>query len=179
MSTNAHAEAMNEMIESVHKAEDETNRLKRKYEPDKPEVLLDKILELSDENSLFYMRVEIFTGSYMMLTLIPSKRNNGNVPDWGFKPSIAGTHDNVEDFGMFGIYRVYVGDGGDGRGRVRAVQRQDVPSCRGWRQPCSLGAAFAPDPRLVRSMGAEQFQIFREGFAFATHQIHEVDGLHQ
>jgi hypothetical protein len=37
-----------------------------------------------------------------------------HVPNWGFKPSIARTRDNVEDFGMFGIYRVYVGDGGDG-----------------------------------------------------------------
>jgi hypothetical protein len=114
MSANAHAEAMNEMIESTNKAEAEANRLKRKYEPDEPEALVDKILELSDDNSLFYMRVEIYTGASMTFTLIPSTRNNGNVPDWGFKPSIAGTNDNVEDFGMFGIYRVYVGDGGDG-----------------------------------------------------------------
>ena len=114
MSANAHAEAMNEMIESTNKAEAEANRLKRKYEPDESKVLLDKILELSNENSLFYMRVEIFTEEYMKLTLIQSQRNNGNVPKWGFKPSIAGTNDNVEDFGMFGIYKVYVGDGGDG-----------------------------------------------------------------
>jgi hypothetical protein len=110
----AHAKAMNEMIETTHKAEEEANRLKRKYEPDEAEVLLDKILELSNENSVAYMRVKILTGEYMMLTLIPSTRNNGNVPDWEFKPSIAGTHDKKQDFGHFSIYRVYVGDGGDG-----------------------------------------------------------------
>eukprot|EP01047_Picozoa_sp_COSAG01_P054591 COSAG01_NODE_5982_length_3919_cov_2.949476_3_plen_73_part_00 len=66
MSANAHAEAMNEMIESTNKAEAEANRLKRKYEPDEPEALVDKILELSDDNSLFYMRVEIYTGASNM-----------------------------------------------------------------------------------------------------------------
>eukprot|EP01047_Picozoa_sp_COSAG01_P116939 COSAG01_NODE_45609_length_407_cov_86.282468_1_plen_92_part_01 len=82
---NAHAEAMNEMIESVHKAEAEANRLKRTYEPDEPEVLLDQILEFSNDVGVAYMRVKILTGEYMMLTLIPSTRNNGNVPDWEFK----------------------------------------------------------------------------------------------
>eukprot|EP01047_Picozoa_sp_COSAG01_P071031 COSAG01_NODE_10923_length_2049_cov_8.108718_3_plen_166_part_00 len=111
---NAHAEAMNEMIESTHKAEAEASRLKRKYEPDEAEVLLDQILELSNDDGVAYMRVKILTGEYMMLTLIPSTRNNGNVPDWEFKPSMAGMHDYKQDFGMFGIYRVYVGNGCDG-----------------------------------------------------------------
>jgi hypothetical protein len=110
----AHAKAMNEMIESTNKAEAEANRLKRKYEPDESEVLLDQILEFSNDVGVAYMRVKILTGEYMMLTLIPSTRNNGNVPDWEFKPSIAGTHDKKQDFGHFSIYRVYVGDGGDG-----------------------------------------------------------------
>jgi hypothetical protein len=111
---NAHAEAMNEMIETTHKAEEEANRLKRKYEPDEAEVLLDQILELSNDDGVAYMRVKILTGEYMMLTLIPGTRNNGNVPDWEFKPSMAGMHDYKQDFGMFGIYRVYVGNGCDG-----------------------------------------------------------------
>jgi hypothetical protein len=67
-------------------------------------------LELSDNNSLFYMRVEIFTGEYMTLTLIPSPRNN----DWEFMPSIgSGTHNNMHDFDMFGIYSFFLGDGSD------------------------------------------------------------------
>jgi hypothetical protein len=111
---NAHAEAMNEMIESTHKAEAEANRLKRKYEPGEAEVLLDTTLELSDDNSLSYMRVEIFTGESMMLTLIPSTRNNGNLPDWKFIPSLAGIRDHMEHIVVFGIYKVYVGDGHDG-----------------------------------------------------------------
>jgi hypothetical protein len=41
------AEAMIEMIETTVKAEAEATRLKRKYEPDEQEVLLDTILELT------------------------------------------------------------------------------------------------------------------------------------
>eukprot|EP01047_Picozoa_sp_COSAG01_P015434 COSAG01_NODE_773_length_13704_cov_9.386843_14_plen_169_part_00 len=88
------------------------NRLKRKYEPDEAEVLLDKILVLSNHDSVAYMRVKIFTGECMKLTLIPSTRNNGDVSDWEFE--IGCTRNNVQNFGMFDIYRVYVGDGGDG-----------------------------------------------------------------
>jgi hypothetical protein len=50
---------------------DSVNRLKSKHEPDEPEVLLDKILELSNDHIVFYMGVKIYTGEYMTFTLIP------------------------------------------------------------------------------------------------------------
>jgi hypothetical protein len=111
---NAHAQAMNEMIESVHKAEAEVNRLKRKYAPDEPEVLLNTIVRMHDDRDTTYMRVEIFTGASMMLTLTPHTRNNGNLPDWKFMPPIEGKHDNMEHIVEFGTYQVYVGNGHDG-----------------------------------------------------------------
>ena len=79
--TEQYATAMEEAIESATKAETEANRLKRKYEPDESEVRLDKIIKMSDDHAVQYMRVQIFTGEYMMLTLIQSQRNNGNCPD--------------------------------------------------------------------------------------------------
>ena len=60
--TEEYAAAMEEAIASATKAEAEANRLKRKYEPDEPEVLLDKILKMSNDYDSFYMRVQIFTG---------------------------------------------------------------------------------------------------------------------
>ena len=105
---------MEEAITSANKAETETDRLKRKYEPDEPEVLMDKILQLSDDNGVWngmnFMRVQIFTGEYMQLTLIPTARSNGNVPDWTFRPHLTGCRDNMQDFGHYGIYQVYVGN---------------------------------------------------------------------
>ena len=109
-----YATAMEEAIGSATKAEAEVNRLKRKYEPDEPEVRLDKILKMSDDHAVQHMRVQIFTGEYMMLTLIQSQRNNGNCPDWTFRPHLTGRQDNIEQFYNYGIYRVYVGDGSDG-----------------------------------------------------------------
>ena len=112
--TEQYAAAMEEAIESATKAEAEANRLKRKYEPDEPEVLMDKILQLSDDNGMNFMRVQIFTGEYMQLTLIPTARSNGTVPDWTFRPHLTGRRDNIECIEEFGIYRVYVGGGGEG-----------------------------------------------------------------
>ena len=109
-----YATAMEEAIYSATKAESEANRLKRKYEPDESEVRLDKILQMSDTHSMQFMRVEIFTGEYMMLTLIHNTRNNGNCPDWTFRPHLTGIVDNIEDFSKYGIYQVYVGDGAFG-----------------------------------------------------------------
>ena len=60
------------------------------------------------------MRVQIFTGEKMELTLIPQTRNNGNMPDWTFRPHLTGRRDNIECIEEFGIYRVYVGGGGEG-----------------------------------------------------------------
>ena len=109
-----YATAMEEAITSATKAEGEANRLKRKYEPDESEVRLDKIIQMSDDHAVQLMRVQIFTGEYMMLTLIQSQRNNGNCPDWTFRPHLTGCRDNIQDFGEYGIYRVYVGDGAFG-----------------------------------------------------------------
>ena len=113
--TEQYAAAMEEMIGSVTKAETEANRLKRKYEPDKPELLRDKILHLQ---AAFmqdaFMQVQIFTGEKLELTLIPNTRNNGSIPDWTFRPHLTGRRDNIECIEEFGIYRVYVGGGGEG-----------------------------------------------------------------
>jgi len=109
--TEQYATAMEEAITSANKAETETDRLKRKYEPDEPEVLMDKILQLSDDNGMNFMRVQIFTGEYMQLTLIPTARSNGNVPDWTFRPHLTGFINNTIDFGHYGIWQVYFGDG--------------------------------------------------------------------
>ena len=85
---------MEEAIESSTKAEAEANRLKRKYEPDESEVRLDKIIKMSDDHCVQFMRVQIFTGEYMMLTLIHNtRRNNGN-PDWTFRPHPPGRSDS-------------------------------------------------------------------------------------
>ena len=112
--TQEYATAMGEAITSATKAETEANRLKRKYEPDEPEVLKDRILHLQATYDHAFMRVQIFTGEKMELTLIPQTRNNGNMPDWTFHPHLTGRRDNIEYIEEFGIYRVYVGDGGRG-----------------------------------------------------------------
>jgi len=111
--TEEYAQAMEEAIDAATKAEAEANRLKRKYEPDEPEVLMDKILQLSDDNGMNFMRVQIFTGEKMELTLIPNTRN-WHATDWTFHPHLTDRRDNKECIEEFGIYRVYVGDGGEG-----------------------------------------------------------------
>ena len=112
--TQEYATAMEEAITSATKAEAEANRLKRKYEPNESELLRDKILHLQAGHDHAFMRVQIFTGEKMELTLIPQTRNNGNMPDWTFHPHLTGRRDNIEYIEEFGIYRVYVGDGGGG-----------------------------------------------------------------
>ena len=112
--TEQYATAMEEAITSATKAETEANRLKRKYEPVETEVLRDKILHLQATYDHAFMRVQIFTGEKMELTLIPNTRNNGNMPDWTFHPHLTGRRDNIEYIEEFGIYRVYVGGGGEG-----------------------------------------------------------------
>ena len=109
--TEQYATAMAEAIESATKAEAETKCLKRKYEPDEPKVLMDKILQLSDDNGMNFMSVQIFTGEYMQLTLIPSARSNDNVPDWTFRPHRTGFINNTIDFGHYGMWQISIGDG--------------------------------------------------------------------
>ena len=111
--TEEYTAAMEEAIEFATKAEAEANRLKRKYEPDKSEVRLDKILHLQATYDHAFMRVQIFTGEKMELTLIPNTRN-WHATDWTFHPHLTDRRDNKECIEEFGIYRVYVGDGGEG-----------------------------------------------------------------
>jgi hypothetical protein len=113
--TQEYAAAMEEAITSATKAETEANRLKRKYEPDESEVLRDKILHLQATYDHAFMRVQIFTGEKMELTLIPQTRKaQTDEPDWTFRPHLTGRRDNIECIEEFGIYRVYVGGGGEG-----------------------------------------------------------------
>ena len=55
--TEEYAAAMEEAIESATKAKAEANRLKRKYEPDKSEIRMDKILQMSDDNCMNYIQL--------------------------------------------------------------------------------------------------------------------------
>ena len=91
----------------------EVARLKRKYEPDDG-IIIDKLLKLTDDHACRYMRVLVRTGEYLLLELVPDVRNNGNVPNWEFRPPIEGKRDNMQDFGSYGVYEVYIGDGAFG-----------------------------------------------------------------
>ena len=84
--TEQYARAMDEAIASAARAEGERDvlqtevaSLKRKYEPDTG-ILIDKLLKLTDDHSASFMRVLVRTGEYLLLELVPSVRNNGNVP---------------------------------------------------------------------------------------------------
>eukprot|EP01047_Picozoa_sp_COSAG01_P078899 COSAG01_NODE_14754_length_1413_cov_41.789193_2_plen_167_part_00 len=102
----AHAKAMNEMIESTNKAEAEANRLKRKYEPDEPEVLMEKILKLGDSNSMAYMRITVNTGAHLVMQCIPKVPQNDRDPSWSF-----GAGSATQEFRDFGIFETSIGDG--------------------------------------------------------------------
>jgi hypothetical protein len=106
--TEEYAQAMEEAIDAATKAEAEANRLKRKYEPDEPEVRLDKILRMSNNYGRFHMRVQIYTGETMVLTLIPMARHNNECPNWRFVPNLLGRRTNTEHIAEFGIYEVAV-----------------------------------------------------------------------
>ena len=109
--TEEYAQAMEEAIDAATKAEAEANRLKRKYEPDEPEVLMDNILEICNDYGIFFMRVQVFTGEDMTLTLIQRARlpENGSggvrFSPWSGDP---GTEVYEEHFNKFGIYAVSV-----------------------------------------------------------------------
>eukprot|EP01046_Picozoa_sp_COSAG06_P051575 COSAG06_NODE_8446_length_2171_cov_43.077220_2_plen_181_part_00 len=94
-------------------AADEVARLKRKYEPDDG-IIIDKLLKLTDDHACRYMRVLVRTGEYLLLELVADVRNNGNVSNWEFRPPIEGKRDNMQDFGSYGVYEVYIGDGAFG-----------------------------------------------------------------
>ena len=91
----------------------EVARLKRKYEPDDG-IIIDKLLKLTDDHACRYMRVLVHTGEYLLLELVVDVRNNGNVSNWEFRPPIEGKRDNMQDFGSYGVYEVYIGDGAFG-----------------------------------------------------------------
>ena len=87
--------------------------LKNKYEPDDG-IIIDKLLKLTDDHSTSYMRVMVRSSEYLLLELVPRVRNNGNLPDMTFCPPIEGKRDNMQDFGSYGVYEVYIGDGAFG-----------------------------------------------------------------
>jgi len=91
----------------------EVARLKNKYEPDDG-IIIDKLLKLTDDHACRYMRVLVRMGEYLLLELVVDVRNNGNVPNWEFRPPIEGKRDNMQDFGSYGVYEVYIGDGAFG-----------------------------------------------------------------
>ena len=88
----------------------EVASLKRKYEPSDG-IIIDKVLKLSDDHGTTYMRVLVRTGEHLLLELVPRARNNGNVPNWKFRPAVDGKHGHMQDFGSYGMYQVYIGDG--------------------------------------------------------------------
>jgi hypothetical protein len=104
-------------IDKLNKENDaalaEVARLKRKYEPDDG-IIIDKLLKLTDDHACRYMRVLVRTGEYLLLELVPDVRNNGNVPNWEFRPPVDGKHGHMQDFGSYGVYEVYIGGGAFG-----------------------------------------------------------------
>ena len=108
--TEEYAEAMNEAIQSANRAEAEATRLKRKYEPDGG-VIMDMMLQLTNDHGRGYMRVLVCTGEYLLLELVPTARKVDATYDLSFRPHIEGKKDNMQDFGSYGVYTVYIGDG--------------------------------------------------------------------
>ena len=88
----------------------EVSRMKRKYEPEGPTIVAERLFRLSNDISSNLLDVRI-TDQNLALTLIPTARNNGNVPDWIFPPSMEGMVDNTHVFRSYGKYLLYIGDG--------------------------------------------------------------------
>ena len=155
--TEEYATAMEEAIESATKAEAEANRLKRKYEPDESEVLMDKILQMCDDNSMFYMRVRILTGAKMTLTLIRPTRDYGDVREYKFRPADPIWCDHQEYFKEFGMWQVYVGDGTDGHNLLVTFDHKGV-RIRPIRIP-SEDLTYSGDLRISALKDAPEFAL--------------------
>jgi hypothetical protein len=129
--------ATEQQVEHVHKAlydagvaEAERNdlraqvtRLQDKYEPANG-VLVDEMLDLSDNQSESLLHVRVFTGEKMTMALVPRARvysPNGvpNVPNWIFVPPIEDTPDNILDISGHGAHEVAVSPTG-GAGHCHA-----------------------------------------------------------
>eukprot|EP01043_Picozoa_sp_COSAG02_P017991 COSAG02_NODE_828_length_16703_cov_298.705312_2_plen_167_part_00 len=108
--TTEYAEAMNEAVNAANRAEAEATRLKRKYEPDDG-VIMDMMLQLTNDHGRGYMRVLVRTDEYLLLELVPTARKVNATYDLSFKPHIEGKKDNMQDFDSYGVYTVYIGDG--------------------------------------------------------------------
>jgi hypothetical protein len=112
--TEGYAEAMNEAIAAATRAEAEVRGIKRKYEPDDG-VIMDKMLQLSDDHYRVYMRVLIRTGEYLLLEIVDNVRLSVALGPLrrtlSFRPAVQGKRDNMQDFGSYGVYEVYIGDG--------------------------------------------------------------------
>ena len=88
----------------------EVASLKRKYEPVSG-ILMKKMLRLNSDHGTTFMSVLVYSGEYLQLELVPRVPNNGYIPNFTFRPHIEGTKDNMEDFGSFGNYEIYIGNG--------------------------------------------------------------------
>ena len=125
--------ATEQRVEHVHKAledagaaEAECNnlrtqvtRLQDKYEPANG-VLVDEMLDLSDNQSESLLHVRVFTGEKMTMALVPRARiysHDGHPfePNWIFVPPIEDTPDNILDISGYGTHEFTVSPtGGEG-----------------------------------------------------------------
>jgi hypothetical protein len=105
-------DGMNAELTAVEQARDTAQAtvrsLKRKYEPDGG-VIMDKMLQLNNDYHEVYMRVLVRAGEYLLLEIVRTVRHNG--PAMHFRPPVQGKRDNMQDFGSYGVYEVYIGDG--------------------------------------------------------------------
>jgi hypothetical protein len=112
--TEQQAELIDKLIDDAAAAEAERDdlrtqvtRLQDKYEPANG-VLVDQMLELSDNMGGSLLHIRASTGEYMMMVLVPRARNNGNLPNWMFVPHIDGTHDHMLDMTSHGTHEFTV-----------------------------------------------------------------------
>jgi hypothetical protein len=113
------SELMNKYIDAAGDAEAERDNLRKqvtrlqdKYEPANG-VLVDQMLELSDNMSGSLLHVRVFTGEKMTMALVHRARvysPNGvpNVPNWIFVPPVKDTDDHVLDISGYGTHEFTV-----------------------------------------------------------------------
>ena len=106
------AEVMNAALADAARADAEANRLKRKYEPQPTEIVMDKILKLTGDNISTFMRVTVRTSGKLELLLIPQAR--GRIDSFHFVPTHGPSRsfcDQYEEFDRYGVWQISIGDG--------------------------------------------------------------------
>ena len=103
------------LAKEVSELEDERDALVTELchleEPEGLTIVAERLFRLSNNFTSNLLNVRIWTDQNLGLTLIPTARNNGNVPDWSFPPSMEGMVDNTHVFRSYGKYLLYIGDG--------------------------------------------------------------------